>query len=114
MPAPKNLFTSVFQPGETVPDAEFSRFERFCPRLPAEPAERYAARLEETGLAFVVTSDGMRNIPEFKATLSAARDAGVPLAFISAPIPDPVAERAQESAGKSALDYLREARAQGE
>ena len=117
MPAPKNLFTSLFQPGETVPDTEFHRFERFLPRLPGEPHERYAARLEEKGLAFTVTSEGMRNIPEFKATLDAARDAGVPLAFLSAPMPDPITERRQERAAKSPHDYLREAReahAQGE
>jgi hypothetical protein len=110
MPAPKNLFTSVFKAGETVPDAEFDRFERFLPRLPGEPEKQYAARLEEKGLAFIMTSEGTRNIPEFKATLDAARDAGVPIAFLSAPMPDPVAERLQERATKTPYEYLREAR----
>jgi hypothetical protein len=108
--APKNLFTSLFKAGETVPDTEFDRFERFLPRLPGEPDKQYAARLEDKGLAFILTSEGMRNIPEFKATRDAARDAGVPLAFLSAPMPDPIAERLQERAAKSPHDYLREAR----
>ena len=114
MPAPKNLFQFTFNAGDLVPDTEFARFEKFLPRIPNEPDKHYAQRLEQAGLAMVMTSEETRDITQFKSTLDAARDAGLPVAILTNPQPDYIRERLEERQQKSAQDYLTEARAQAQ
>jgi hypothetical protein len=100
-----------FQPGETVTNERFSLFEPVLPRNGGEPDASYALRLEQKGLCYSISSEQCRDVAHFKSVLSAARRDGLPVAVITAPVPDHISDRARERLQKSPTDYLREARA---
>jgi hypothetical protein len=100
-----------FQPGETVTNERFALFEPVLPRVAGEPDASYAARLEQKGLAYSITSAECRDIQHFKNVLSAARHDGLPVAVVTDAIRGLATERAAERGAKSPEQWLQEARA---
>jgi hypothetical protein len=103
-------FRAAFEPASPVTDEHFGRFHRFLPRIDGEPPVAYAARLERAGLAIAFSAEQMRDVPLFKETMAAARAAGLPIAVVTAPVPNPAADRGTERQAKSPEQWLAEAR----
>jgi hypothetical protein len=110
MTARPPAFAAAFEPATPVTDEHFGRFHRFLLPIDGEPPVAYATRLERAGLAIAFSAEQMRDVPLFKETMRAARAAGLPIAVVTAPIPNPTADRAAESAAKSHEQWLAEAR----
>jgi hypothetical protein len=110
MTARPPAFAAAFQPASPVTDEHFSRFHRFLPPIEDESPSAYATRLERAGLALAFSAEQMRDVPLFKETMAAARLAGLPIAVVTAPVPDPAGDRAAERAAKSPEQWLSEAR----
>lgn len=88
-------FRHAFRPGEMLPEAEWSRFERYLPRHADEADAAYAVRLAHHNLAVLLESDTARDMPEFRLVLAEAQERGLPIAMLTAPDPTPAEARTE-------------------
>jgi hypothetical protein len=104
------IFAAAFKPGEQITDLDLGRFHRFLKPIDLETPMSYAGRLAANGLALTMTSEEVRDIPQYKVMLHAAREQKVPLVVLTGVISAPSGD-APNSNDQAKADALAQARA---
>jgi hypothetical protein len=105
------VFAAAFKSGEQLTDHDLGRFHRFLEPNKGEPPAAYVNRLAVNGLAFYMSSEETRNIPEYKAQMEAARAANVPLVVMTGVIGAPTGDDPRTAEDQAKADALAAARA---
>jgi hypothetical protein len=111
MATPNPVFQAAFPVGTVLTDHDLGKFERFLKREDGEDAATFANRLAVNGLAYAMTAEQTRNIPEYKQLIEAARADKVPLVVLTGVAGEPAAAPTPDAREQAKMDALAAARA---